>query len=439
MAIRKDAPEGGNWLRRLQEGSWEPEILISGIVLYGLFQIPPLVDQLNFYLEHYGGMIFSRGSVNDNVAMLLHISTAWLIFGFISHLLFRSVWAAFVGLSYVYQDGPRPDKLKYPARFQNRLNRQRDFKPQIIKLEKVCSTLFSLSFLLFMNIVGLVFCFLVISSLIALWLHFFPEATDFSLLNIILTSVLGLYLVDYITLGLPKRIPYFNRLYYPVYRVLSLLTLAPLYRSIYYTLVSHHQRWKVILGIVLFVGISSLVALNANSPLELGNNLSLRPFSRDKVIMFHGHYRDLAGEDYSIEISLPSRQVDGPVLEAFVVHRTRYEEQEIMPACGYEALKDDPHISQDSLKMSCLRQFYNLGIDGEMVEAKQYYHQHQTTQQDGLLSYVDISNLSRGLHTLELYYQDYDKEQDTSVAVRQAQVEFYKTQAPLSSPVDAFD
>jgi hypothetical protein len=185
MAIRKDAPEGGNWLRRLQEGSWEPEILISGIVLYGLFQIPPLVDQLNFYLEHYGGMIFSRGSVNDNVAMLLHISTAWLIFGFISHLLFRSVWAAFVGLSYVYQDGPRPDKLKYPARFQNRLNRQRDFKPQIIKLEKVCSTLFSLSFLLFMNIVGLVFCFLVISSLIALWLHFFLEATDFSLLNII--------------------------------------------------------------------------------------------------------------------------------------------------------------------------------------------------------------------------------------------------------------
>ena len=312
MVNDKHSPERGNWLQRLQEGSWEPEILISGIVLYGLFQIPPLVDQLDFFMEHYGGRIFSGGTTNENAASLLQVSTAWLILGFISHLLFRSVWAAFVGLSYVYQDGPRPDKLKYPSIYRKKMERYQNFQPQIIKLEKICSTLFAISFLLFMNIVGLVFLFLVISGFVALWFYFFPEANDFSTFNAVIVPLLGLYLLDYITLGWLKRIPYFNRLYYPVYRILGILTLAPLYRSIYYTLVNHHKGWKVSLGIFLFVAITALVTVNANSPVKLGNMLNLRPFRSDKVIMFHKHYRDMAGGDYSHRISIPSRQVSGP-------------------------------------------------------------------------------------------------------------------------------
>ena len=33
------------WLKRIQEQSWEPEILISGIVLFALTQFPPLIRE----------------------------------------------------------------------------------------------------------------------------------------------------------------------------------------------------------------------------------------------------------------------------------------------------------------------------------------------------------------------------------------------------------
>jgi hypothetical protein len=79
MQERKNYYDQKNWLQRLQEGSWEPEILISGIVLYGLFQLFPLIAELDHYLEHYGLIIFSGGNINENITALLTVSVVWLI------------------------------------------------------------------------------------------------------------------------------------------------------------------------------------------------------------------------------------------------------------------------------------------------------------------------------------------------------------------------
>jgi hypothetical protein len=268
---------------------------------------------------------------------------------------------------------------------------------------------------------------------VTLWLNLFPDSTDLSALNISLQILLPLYLLDYLTLGGIKRIPYLNRVYYPFYRILSWLTLAPLYRSIYYTLVSHHKKWKVALGIMVFTGISILYVLSSQSPMRIGNTLTLRPFSNDEVILYHGHYRDRAGGDYSKIISLPSRQVKGSVLEVFIVHRPIYEEREIRPACHYDSLAALSTTNKDSLKLACLKQFYQLVMDGDTLKMDPLYHVMQTTQQDGLLSFVDIAHLPRGMHELELIYRRYNKDQDKSYTQRRAVVEFYKTQPRLDS------
>jgi hypothetical protein len=47
-----------DWLKRLQNESWEPEILISGIVIYGLFKVFPYLEELHRYLENYGSAFF---------------------------------------------------------------------------------------------------------------------------------------------------------------------------------------------------------------------------------------------------------------------------------------------------------------------------------------------------------------------------------------------
>lgn len=41
VKAEKDYP---SWLKRIQEQSWEPEILISGIVLVALSQLPKAIE-----------------------------------------------------------------------------------------------------------------------------------------------------------------------------------------------------------------------------------------------------------------------------------------------------------------------------------------------------------------------------------------------------------
>ena len=148
-----------HWLARVQEQSWEPEIIISGIVLFALYQIPELIGRLAHFLTNYSLSIFSGGTADEALISLLMVANVWLIIGFTAHLFLRSVWVAYVGLSYVYKEGIRVDRLRFRERYKQLLFKDTGFRNNIIRLERVCSTTFAVSFLLFMCVVGAFFLF----------------------------------------------------------------------------------------------------------------------------------------------------------------------------------------------------------------------------------------------------------------------------------------
>ena len=52
--------------------------------------------------------------------------------------------------------------------------------------------------------------------------------------------------------------------------------------------------------------------------------------------------------------------------------------------------------------------------------------QHQKSNQDGLITYLDVVNLDRGKHLLELVYNRWDDEKSEFKPRVMAKVEFYK-------------
>ena len=410
-----------------------------------MFQLFPLIAKLDHYLEHYGLIIFSGGNINENITALLTVSVVWLITGFISHLLLRSVWAAFIGLSYVYGEGVKLHRLKLGPRFHRHLSGQLEYEPQIIRLEKICSSLFAISFLIFMNLLGLLFFFMLISSLIAVWMEFFPKQYDFTWLDWVLIPVLLIYLLDYLTLGWLKRLPFINKAYYPLYRVMALMTLAPLYRNIYYGFATNQKPWKVILFLATFA-ITSIVGVRyLQSSASRGSTartspqlaLELRPALDASGAMYPGHYQDQMQDEPSNKIWIPSARVEGQVLQAFVVHRTTDEERLIKPSCHYDSLSQLDDTNLDSLKLACLKQFYRLMIDNQGVDTEMYYLVNRQTRQDGLMSYVDISGLPRGGHVLSLHYRFHSESADKILIDKMAELEFYKESPAEDEPVSA--
>lgn len=102
------------WLEELQLRSWEPEVLLSGIVLYGMFKTPDLLDGL---LHFFSANISGSNDFNNLVA-ILKIGTYWLIFGLILHLVSRGIWVGMVGLSYTFPNGINHQRIHFKERFK---------------------------------------------------------------------------------------------------------------------------------------------------------------------------------------------------------------------------------------------------------------------------------------------------------------------------------
>jgi hypothetical protein len=127
------------WLINIQNNSWSPEIFISGMTITFIFLIND--DIINFFamlIQQIGADATARFMFYISIHCVNIIKVA-LIF----HLLLRGLWAALVGLSYVYPEGVRKEKL--PKQVQHV-----DFdKPKdlVLKVEKICSLSFSVIYI----------------------------------------------------------------------------------------------------------------------------------------------------------------------------------------------------------------------------------------------------------------------------------------------------
>ena len=412
-----------HWLARVQEQSWEPEIIISGIVLFALYQIPGLIGQLEHFLTNYSLSIFSAGTVDDTLVSLLMVANIWLIIGFTAHLFLRSVWVAYVGLSYVYKEGIRVDRLRFRERYKQLLFKDTGFRSNIIRLERVCSTTFAVSFLLFMCVLGAFFALSIVALLVSLFIKLFPDHDSLSWLDPLLTLVMLVFIIDFVTLGWLKRIPYFSKVYYPLYRLMSWLTLSPLYRQIYYGLISNLPKWKAALGMISFIVVSIFMVYSIRTETNVVDVLSLRLSDTADQAMFPGHYENLMADRPSNVIQIPSDVIKENHLRVFVVHRSAFEDRYIKPLCNYEARQDS--VDENELKMECLDAFYDLKLDSQLVAADFIYFHNARTNQEGLIAYLDIAHLDKGRHDLSVVYNFYDEEGEYN-ARDVAVVEFYK-------------
>lgn len=127
------------WLKDIQNKSWEPEILISGITLTFIFL-------LSNQIYNFCALLIQKYGVFDSIANSFYIISIFILTGLkitlIIHLIFRGIWAGFVGLSYVFPKGINKRKLPKSKR-STQYNKPETF---VIKFENICSLLFSFVF-----------------------------------------------------------------------------------------------------------------------------------------------------------------------------------------------------------------------------------------------------------------------------------------------------
>lgn len=397
------------WLEELQQRSWEPEILLSGIVLYGMFKVPDILDS---FLAFFKLNIFDNSQDIDNLIALFKMGIYWLIGGLILHLICRGIWIGMVGLSYTFPNGIRRDKLKYQAKFQNKLESIPPFERIVVRLEKVSSSLFSLSFMLFMSLIGgyLFFFVLLILPFTIGYLYFDWGFTGpgFAWFYAYVLTILGvgiIGLIDFLSLGYFRRFKWLAKVYWPIHRVISALTLSRLYRPIYYGIVSNFNRWLFFVLLLVFTFVSIFGAGMMTDSTYPGDSSSLIELwgTTRGYEAYAGYYEDQNAAKPSVIAQIPSDVISGDVIRLFVVARASIEDEisEHTPLDSLEKLY--PDTVSAALKLMMIEEFYEISINDQPVDlSKWYFHYRTSTSQRGYITYVPISNLNEGLYELKV-------------------------------------
>lgn len=127
-------------LQKLQEESWQLELLISGFAIFGLINAyEPLKIAI---IEATNDRIFYRAII----AQVAWFSCIILLFNLIFHVLLRGLWIGALGLRYVSGDIDY-EKLNYSTKFTTYLEKKvGSFDRYIARLENYCSIIFAVSF-----------------------------------------------------------------------------------------------------------------------------------------------------------------------------------------------------------------------------------------------------------------------------------------------------
>ena len=408
------------WLDILQQESWQLELIISGFAIYGLFMV---IDPIE---------LAAQQAENDNnvYTTLLYqgLEISWYIItiNLIAHVILRGLWIGAIGLRYVSGEIDY-DRLNYSPKFNRHLQKRvGSFDNYVAQLEKYCSVVFAVTFLLVFYLLGLLvitFCFV----LMALWMEKddTPEwVGDWVVTPLIIFLSVGMVLtfIDFVTQGWLKRKKWTTIVYYPFYWVFKFLTLSFLYRPMVYnfldTKFGKRLSWLVV---PIYLGLTILAGTGFSTSNYLRKEFNTNEYSAGKA-----NYVDELDEDiYFVDrASIPSKVITDPFLNVFVVYGSTVEDdvfyfnKELEPEedrRGIFSVFSEGHLGWQQLSegtrdyLSTLEDMYTLSVDS-LAFKPEFVFALNRRNQIGFETFLDLEQVASGRHTLHVRRKDHRRD-----------------------------
>ncbi len=426
-------------LQKLQEESWQLELLISGFAIFGLFTA---YEPLSVSAQEAKNAEQIYKFIISIVAL---ISCAILIFNLLLHVLLRGLWIGALGLRYVSGDIDY-EELNYSQKFTKYLKKKvGSFDKYIATLENYCSIIFAISFLLIFYVLALTFTIITIASIANYIISNddLPSWVSNGIgIPLVLFVVFGAIITffDFMTQGLLKKKNWISKIYFPVYWVFSFITLSFLYRPIIYNFLDNKfgKRLSFLLT-PLFILLFIATSFRYNKSNYFSDNLYSSSY-----LLKNNNYEDLI--DSKIEdidkVMIQSKVIKDPFVKVFVTHNDNIEDRIFYYNPGLKPKEDIRGVTSEikfgknwinTLNLDSLRQEYvktfndiyfvvidSLKYDTDFIVAK--------TKKGtlGFETYVGISSLNEGKHLLDLRRYRVEKKDTTILRIARIPFWYYK-------------
>lgn len=422
-------------LDKLQQESWQLELLISGFAIFGLFSaLGPA--QVNLETANYDGRIYE-------ILIWFSIKVCcWiLIVSLLIHVTLRGLWIGALGLRYVSGDIDY-DELKYSPKFTKFLdNKIGSFDKYIATLENYCSILFAVSFLLIFYFLAAIMFLVTLMFIVFVFLDNEAEGVWQTVLSItgiilVLFTLLGMLLtfIDFITQGFLKRKKWISRFYLPLYRVFSIISLSVLYRPLVYNFLDNKFGRRLSF---LLLPVFAMIFVFSSYTYRTSNYLSVE---RSSSINYANpnNYEDLLekNKDFVRVASIPSKVITDPYLKVFIIFNENVENRifdynpDLKPLVDIRGLESEISLTgndwsreerrkRDSLRLVYYKTFnkvYSLYVD-DVKYPSEFIATTNINKKLGFETYLNIKNLTEGKHLLKIARLRKRKKDTTNLVV----------------------
>jgi hypothetical protein len=414
-------PEFKELLKRLQEESWQLELLISGFAIFGLITAFPNIELAMMDAQN------SDQIYTFVILLISWISCSILIFNLLLHVLLRGLWIGALGLRYVSGDIDY-DSLNYSEKFTKYLKKRvGSFDKYIATLEDYCSVIFAISFLLIFYVLAITFTVVVIALIASQLLDnddlpgWLSKGVGISL---ILFFVFGMFFtfIDFITLGFLKKKKWISRIYFPMYWVFSFVTLSFLYRPLVYNFLDNKFGKRLSFALLPFY---LLIAITLTLRYKTSNYLDVNANSTE-IIANSSNYEDSLGEGGFIDdVAIQSKVISDAYVKVFILFSENIEDRIYHYNEGLKPIVDDrglgtnmtfnnTFVDKDSLRGEYIKTFnniYSVKLDTIYKPADFIFAENKDNKL-GFESYISTKNLLDGKHVLKVNRMSIQK-QDT--------------------------
>lgn len=396
-------PAGGSaGLPKHTTPTWEVELLISGVAVFAMLQLPGLLDDALFALQPR----FDPGWSMPMQMMYMYLKSAAVILAatFAVHLLLRAHWIALVGMHSVFPDGIRAERLRMgpiqrAAEERYEVGRERlidraDNRATVVFAMGVAMATMLLS-------VSLLVAALFVALTVLLWLA--GIQVDSSLVFAVAATLVA------VPFGIARAIDRrWGARLAPAGMAARLLSgLFRCYRLLGFgrgnsamALVSSHggERRTVLLVFAVFFPImfSVVVGLRTLQHPEQFGDYAMFPGDVPGASLDASHYDAMRtpARDRAVPF-IQDTVVTGPYLRLVVPFRPGTDPAAMRDAC--------PGADGEAGGLACLQRLHAVSLDGKPLADLRYdAGSDPRTDRPALLAMIDVRGLARGRHELRV-------------------------------------
>lgn len=400
------------WLKALERQSWEAELIVSGLAIYGAIYLLPCVDAI---IEK-AALSFSDRIIDSMEFLLMYliVTSRIILLSFILHFVMRTLWIGVVGLSSVYPDGINLDNKAYTRSF---LSKYKEEYPTLtdysIKLDNICSQIFSILCFIIMAMAAFFVWLGIWVLLVEISANFIsPEVRSMLGSGLVVIIYALLFFMYLITAGKWKDRPIGEKYGYKMTQVANKTIMLFFYKPA--TLLSMTFRTNTTtrgyvianVAIMLIAMIASMGSLGRMNDITDKEDFFYKNSHNSWAT--HQNYEDEHTEGAIFRPMIQSNLIKENHLSLYIP-KIKREQIYIDSLCGNYVKVDSLERRQNRMlkrdfELDCVQKYYQLSIDDKEVTSSAFVlKKHRLDSRYGYQCFIPLDSVPSGNHVLKIH------------------------------------